>query len=115
MIKQWQREHNVPLKSFIIERLALHFLSSWSNYSRDTFWYDWMVRDFFAWLLQFVNGTLTMPGTNEVIPLGNEWQIRAERAYKNALSACENEYANYGVLAGEDWQKIFGTLIPRTP
>jgi hypothetical protein len=114
MLKQWQREHNAPLKSFILERLALHFLAQWSYSYHDVFWYDWMVRDFFAWLLQYVNGTITIstPQTREVIPLGNEWQVRAQRAHANAVSACEHEYASRGWQAGEDWQKIFGSAIP---
>ena len=70
MLKQWQREHNVPLKSFVIERLALHFFDTWPYSHHDVFWYDWMVRDFFGWLLQYVNGNLTMPGTHEVIRSG---------------------------------------------
>jgi hypothetical protein len=111
MLKQWQREHNVRLKSFMIERFAVHFLDAWPYSNRSLFWYDWMIRDFFGWLLQFVNGTLTMPG-GEIIPLGNEWQFRAERAHQNAVSACINEHDNYEALAGNDWQKIFGTAIP---
>jgi hypothetical protein len=114
MVKQWQREQNVPLKSFVLERLALHFLAQWSYSHHDVFWYDWMIRDFFEWLLQFVNGNLTMPLTREVIPLGKEWQVRAQRAHANAVSACEHEYGNRGRLAGEDWQKIFGVEIPVT-
>jgi Second Messenger Oligonucleotide or Dinucleotide Synthetase domain len=112
MLKQWQREHNVPLKSFLIERLALHFLETWPYSQHDVFWYDWMVRDFFAWLLRYVNGTVTMPTTREIIPLGSDWQVRAERAYQHAVTACENERDNYETLAGADWQKIFGTGIP---
>jgi hypothetical protein len=114
MLKQWQREHNVPMKSFVIERLALHFLDQWSYSHQDVFYYDWMIRDFFAWLLRFVNGNLPMPVTREVIQLGNEWQMRVQRAHSNAVSACEHEYSNRGTLAGEEWQKIFGTLIPVT-
>ena len=114
MLKQWQREHNVPIKSFVLERLALHFLDQWSFSHHDVFYYDWMVRDFFVWLLRFVNGTLTMPVTREVIHLGDEWQMRAQRAQSYAVSACQHEYNNYGATAGADWQKILGTLIPVT-
>jgi hypothetical protein len=114
MLKQWQREHNVPMKSFVIERMALHFLDQWSYSHQDVFFYDWMIRDFFAWLLGFVNGHFTMPVTGEVIQLGSEWQVRAQRARSNAVSACQHEHDNYGALAGEDWQKIFGTMIPVT-
>jgi hypothetical protein len=115
MLKQWQREYNVPMKSFVIERMALHFLDQWSHSRQDVFYYDWMVRDFFAWLLGFVNGHLTMPMTGEVIQLGGEWHVRAERAHSNAVSACQYEYTNSGALAGEHWQKMFGTMIPGTP
>ena len=112
MLTQWQREQNVPLKSFVLERLALHFLAQWSYSYHDVFWYDWMIRDFFAWLLRCVNYTLTMPVTGEFVQLGNEWQARAQRAHANAVSACEHEHGNFGALAGEDWQKIFGPEIP---
>jgi hypothetical protein len=55
ILKRWQREHNVPLKSFVIERMALHFLERWPYSQHDVFWYDWMARDFFHWLLGYVN------------------------------------------------------------
>ena len=112
MLKQWQREQNVPLKSFVLERLALHFLDQWSFSHQDVFYYDWMIRDFFAWLLGFVNGNLTMPVTGEIIQLGGEWQARVQRAHVNAVDACEYERANHCTLAGEIWQKIFGIAIP---
>ncbi len=48
MMKQWQRECNVPLKSFQLERLAVEFLQAWPYSHHDLFWYDWMVRDFLA-------------------------------------------------------------------
>jgi hypothetical protein len=37
MMKQWQRENNVPLKSFQLERLAVELLSNWENNQRDHF------------------------------------------------------------------------------
>jgi len=112
MLKQWQREHNVPLKSFQIERLAIQFLATWPNSQYDVFWYDWMVRDFFSYLMMQANTHLVMPGTGELIWLGSDWLVRAERAYKHAVSACENESGNYEALAGGDWQKIFGIEVP---
>lgn len=112
MTKQWQREHNVPLKSFQIERLAVHFLRGWSYSHTDVFYYDWMMRDFFAYLIQHANGTLTMPGTGEIVPLGDAWLNRAERAYSHAVEACNHERDNCEALAGQEWQTIFGTTVP---
>jgi hypothetical protein len=112
MTKQWQREHNVPLKSFLIERLAVHFLRGWSYSHHDVFYYDWMMRDFFAYIIQYANGTVTMPGKGEVVPLGDAWLNRAERAYSHAVEACNHERDNHEARAGQEWQAIFGAAVP---
>jgi hypothetical protein len=51
-----------------------------------------------------------MPG-GEIISLGTEWLSRTQTAHRNAVNACQNEYENYQWLAGEDWQKLFGSKI----
>jgi hypothetical protein len=56
-----------------------------------------------------------VPGTFEVISLGNAWQSRAESAYYRAVRACDHERDNRIEDAGEEWQKIFGLQIPRRP
>jgi hypothetical protein len=112
IMKQWQREQNVPLKSFQLERLAVEFMRVWPHRNRDLFWYDWMVRDFFAYLLSRANSYLFMPGTGEAIAIGADWKSRAETAYKHAVSACIHEHNNYEALAGQEWQEIFGSAIP---
>jgi hypothetical protein len=112
MMKQWQRELNVPLKSFQLERLAVEFLVSWQNNQRDHFWYDWMVRDFLAYLIGRANTHIFMPGTGEVVWLGNEWLFKAQTAYRHSSMACEHEHANNEIQAGQEWQAIFGTAIP---
>jgi hypothetical protein len=112
MLKSWQRENNVQLKSFQIERLAIFFLNQWQYSHHDLFWYDWMIRDFFGFLIQQANRWFAMPGNNEVIQLGNEWLFQAQRAHRHAIAACENEHDNYEATAGGEWQKIFGAAAP---
>ena len=111
-MKQWQREQNVPLKSFQLERLSVEFLATWGNNQRDHFWYDWMVRDFLAYLIGRANTFIYMPGTNEGVWLDNDWLFKAQTAYKRALTACEHEHDNYEILAGKEWQAIFGSPVP---
>jgi Second Messenger Oligonucleotide or Dinucleotide Synthetase domain len=111
MAKQWQTECNVPLKSFHLERLAIEFLRTWSYYTQDVFYYDWMVRDFFAFLLGRANKHIVMPGTSELIRLGDDWLPRARAAHLKAVTAAAYEQANYNNHAGADWQEIFGTAI----
>jgi hypothetical protein len=112
MLKQWQREHNVPLKSFHLERLAIEFLAQWQYNQRDHFWYDWMVRDFFNFVIGSANTCVYMPGTNEVIQLGSDWLFKAQNAHRHAVTACDHERSNQEVFAGQEWQAIFGTSIP---
>ena len=113
MMKQWQRERNVPLKSFLIERLAVEFLRGWHCNTRGLFWYDWMVRDFLGYLVARANTDLFMPGTRDRIPLGRDWIYKAETAHGHAVTACIHEHSNYNALAGAAWQEIFGTAIQR--
>ena len=110
MAKQWQRYCDVPIKSIQLERLAIEFLDQWV-YSRDLFWVDWMLKDFFAYLVSRVDGVIVMPGTGSVVPLGSEWRVKAETAQANAARAYAYEHENEDILAGITWQDIFGTMI----
>ena len=114
MLKAWQAWCSVPIKSFHLELLASEFIvqSPWRLH--DWFFFDWIMRDFFAFLYYRANGRVFVPGTFEAIPLGNAWQSRALSAYQRAVRACDFERDNRVADAGDEWQKIFGTDIPRT-
>ncbi len=114
ILKQWQRHCNVPIKSFYIEALIKELLPTLSYGGNNEFWFDWLVRDAFEHMIRRANGYFLMPATNEKIFLGDEWLSRARSAYLHALYACEFERENKEELAGEEWQKIFGTMIHKT-
>lgn len=111
MMKQWQRHCAVPLKSYVLERIAIELLRTWP-YERSHFWYDWLIRDFFAYLISCINGGIVMPGTGEWIGLGDAWASKARTAHATALRACDYERDNENILAGGQWQAIFGAQIP---
>jgi hypothetical protein len=113
MLKAWQAGCAVPIKSFTLELLAADFLGKSPWRLHDFFWFDWIVRDFFAYLYHRANSLVVVPGTFEVIYLGNAWQSRAETAYYRAEKACQHEQYNRVDAAGEEWQKLFGPQIPR--
>ncbi len=114
MLKAWQAYCSVPIKSFQLELLAADFLGKSPWRLNDFFWFDWITRDFFAYLYHRANTFISVPGTLETIHLGSDWQSRAESAYWRAVKACEHEKYNRVDAAGEEWQKIFGSQIPRT-
>jgi len=67
MAKQWQRYCDVPIKSFMLERFAVAFLDGWQH-PHSYHYHGWMVRDFFAFMLGYVGGTVIMPGTGHHSP-----------------------------------------------
>ena len=114
ILKQWQRHCNVHIKSFQIEALIMELLPRLRYGRADEFWFDWLVRDAFGHMISRANGWFAMPATGEVIQLGDEWLSQASSAYGRALRACVYEDGNWQTLAGDEWQKIFGTMIPTT-
>lgn len=115
ILKQWQRHCDVPIKSFHIEALVKEVLPTKTYGGNNEFWFDWLVRDVFARLIGRANGGFWMPGCAlEWITLGDAWLSKAQTAYDRALKACAYEYDNHDILAGDEWQKIFGTMIPLT-
>jgi hypothetical protein len=112
LLKKWQIQRDVAIKAFQLERLAIDFLAGWDNNTRDRFWFDWMMRDFFLYMVGRADGFVQMPGTLEWIALGSAWLGSAKTAYWNALTACVYEKADQETPAGKAWQEIFGSSAP---
>lgn len=107
MMKVWKYVCSVPIKSLTIEQMAVGFLSSWQHSGESHIYYDWMVRDFFAYMLTRKNSYEWIPGITELNSFGSAWASKAESAYGRAKKACE--YGNdYPALARAEWKKIFG-------
>ena len=77
MLKAWQFNSSVPIKSFQLELVAAAFIQ------------HWIIRDFFLYLFRTANTSLTIPGTSDHIFLGDEWQSRTLTAYERAVKACD--------------------------
>lgn len=108
MLKAWKRECNVDIKSISIEVLANLFVAQWEFRHQTIYYYDWMIRDFFAFMLNYVNGWTQPAGIAERIALGDCWASKCRTAYNRAVKACDYERADNGLEASAEWQKIFG-------
>jgi hypothetical protein len=109
MLKAWKRECNVEIKSISLEILANVFVMQWEHRHQTIFYYDWMIRDFFVFMMNHVNGWVQPAGITEQILLGKCWESKCRTAYNRALKACDYEYADDGFAASSEWQKIFGS------
>ena len=116
--KVWKRTQSVPLKSIILESAAIAFVSRWQflqeslSYSvgGPTWWHDWMVRDYFAFLLR--HDHLNLP-YGEVIHFGEGWKRKTMDALNEADKACYYEKNDQCFMAETHWCKIFGSQFPR--
>ena len=111
MLKQWQRHCNVPMKSFWLELLAITFKRDWPNRGKGAAFYDWMIRDFFRFLVTKSYSTIYSPGTFEAMNIGGLWLTKAETALRNAETACERETSNEPI-AYLYWRDVFGVEYP---
>lgn len=114
MLKVWQNWCSVPIKSFHLELLAIDYLDQCAWRSQSYFYYDWICRDFFSWMIRKANTYVTAPGTLDLLWLGDDWKTKAESAYKRASLACDFEMSGAMLQAGDAWQMIFGPDIPRS-
>ena len=111
MLKCWQDVCGVPAKSFWLELLAIGFLDQWQYAGNSRTYYDWMARDFFAYMVSQSGSYVTVPGTYEIIWIRDAWKSRAESARYRAEKACEYEAKEMPNSALAEWQKIFGNYI----
>jgi hypothetical protein len=112
MLKKWQEYCSVALKSFVLELLAIEFISTWEHRGKSTVYYDWMVRDFFKFLIGKAGSYVTVPGSYEIIWLGTDWKTKAESAHGRAVKACSYEAENKEFDAYWEWKNIFGDDVP---
>lgn len=108
MLKAWRRTHDVALTSLAIELLVTEFVLAWIYPRRSLLFYDWMVRDFFFWLVHQARRELLTPGALERLHLGDAWLEAAARAYGRARRACAMEHDNREEEATREWRRIFG-------
>ena len=55
-----------------------------------------------------------MPGTGSTAALGNAWTANARTTHATAARAFDYERDNEHLVAGLEWQSLFGTMIPLT-
>ncbi len=114
MLKVWQQVREVPLRSIELELLALEFIEGWPYRGCSWLFYDWLVRDFFAFLVGRANTFLDHPSAGERYFLvgGRGLAAKARRAYASAESARAAAAGNLFWGAASDWQDIFGRYFP---
>src|SRR5690606_11963384 len=98
MLKVWKKQCKVPIKTISLQMMAERFVPIWFHKDSEYLWADWLVRDFFTYMVTQKNKSDFFPHTNERIYFGDAWLSRAETSAAISTRACEYEEKNYNIF-----------------
>ncbi len=114
MARAWKDKWDVPIGGLLIDTLAYNFLSGWEHKDKSFTYYDWMTRDFFAYLKgqnEEQNYWLS-PGARQYVWRKGKFEYKAKRCYNISLEALDYESKEQEWSANQKWREIYGTKFP---
>jgi predicted nucleotidyltransferase len=113
MARAWKEKWNVPIGGLLIDTLAYNFMKNWSYKDKSYMYYDFMSRDFFAFLKnQDPNKQYWLaPGSNQRVYRKGAFEYKALRCYNISIEAIEKE-EKFPTTAKLKWREIYGTKFP---
>lgn len=111
MARAWKDRNGVPMGGLLIDTLVDRFFSTTSEYDdKGTFWFDFMVRDFFEFLAAELDHDFYQAlGSKQRVAVKARFQPKAKNAHTRSLKAI----ADGGkAAANREWRELFGTAVP---
>lgn len=112
MARAWKETWDVPIGGLLIDTLAYNFLANYQYRDKTSVYFDWMSRDFFAYLKdQKTDQQYWLAvGSNQQVWTKGNFQYKALRCYNISLEAIEKE--KFEFTAKSKWREIYGTKFP---
>ena len=114
MMRAWKEKCNVNMSGILIDTLSYQFIKDWEYRNKSYSYYDYMSRDFFAYLKDIDESQeyWLAPGSHRRVWKNGEFQFKADKAYNNALEAIDYELRDCSYSAKQKWREIYGTKFP---
>ncbi|MGU3192130.1 SMODS domain-containing nucleotidyltransferase [Vibrio cholerae] len=114
MARAWKDKWDVPIGGLLIDTLAYNFLKQWEHKDKSFTYYDWMTRDFFAYLKDQDpdKNYWLAPGSSQYVWRKGKFEYKALRCYNIAVEALDYERDNMDASANLKWREIYGTKFP---
>lgn len=114
MIRAWKYYCSVPIKGLLIDTLAYRFLTNWTHKNESYLYYDWMSRDFFAYLKnQEKDKSIWYAiGSGQLIYNPDNFRYKSTIAYNKSLEAIKLEGENKEWSSKQKWREIYGFRFP---
>ena len=113
MTRAWRDQNNVSMSGMLIDTLAYQFIDGWAYKDKSYVYYDWMTRDFFAFLAG-QDATKTYwraPGSGSWV-YGSGFQFKARQAELRTKEAIDYQQNNHDYSAKQLYRGIYGTNFP---
>ena len=116
MMRAWKSKWSVPIGGLLIDTLAYQFIDDWEYKNKSYLYYDYMCRDFFAFMAQQDRDKdyWRAPGSGQYVYRKGAFEWKATRCYNISLEAIAHESARpkREWSAKQKWREIFGTSFP---
>jgi hypothetical protein len=114
MARAWRDYNNVPMNGMLIDTLAYQFIATWPYRDKSYLHYDFMSRDFFAFLAgQDKNQSYWLaPGSGSYVWRKGSFEYKARQAELRIHEALGYQSAGYEWSARQKYREIFGTSFP---
>lgn len=114
MARAWRDTNGVPMSGMLIDTLAYQFLATWEHRDKSHTYYDWMVRDFFAFLagLDASKSYWLAPGSGSYVWKTGSFHAKARAAHSISLVAIDHLEKEEFWSAKYEFRRIFGNAFP---
>jgi hypothetical protein len=114
MARAWKAQWDVPISGLLIDTMAYNFIGTWEYRDKSYLYYDWMSRDFFAYLAgQSEAQTYWLsPGAGQYVWRTGKFEYKATRCHNIAVDAIKYAANNQTWSARQAWREIYGTSYP---
>lgn len=116
MARAWKNKWEVPIGGLLIDTFAYQFIENWQYRDKSYYYYDYMSRDFFAWMKNQDEKQefWRAPGSGQYVYDKGLFQYKATRCYNIAVEAIAHETATpkQEWSAKNKWRDIYGTSFP---
>lgn len=111
MARAWKDTNGVVMGGLLIDTLVHRFFSTTTEYDdKGTLWFDFMVRDFFEFLMNEPDKDYYLAlGSNQRVTVKARFQPKAKKAHNRCREAIADEGK---ASANKKWREVFGTAVP---
>lgn len=114
MMRSWKKEWTVPVSGILIDTMAYQFIADWEHRQNSYMFYDWMSRDFFAYMAEQdrTQNHWRAPGSARYVYRDGGFEYKATRCRNISLEAISSESKGHQTTAKSKWREIFGYAFP---